>query len=171
MFGTLEQRINSLEDTIEQMSNEFIEFGDRIVAKSEPMAKMVSEPVLKSQSKPMNLGLNSPFDPFDFDALFAAATPSLTSHAVRQADPEICSQNYFQYPGNFNPRLNYRFFGTGNSFPQPTPTLETPWLTYVISGPSSFALRRHHRPPLQRSSRGTVTPRLRTDDLALPGSA
>lgn len=167
------------------MSNQFNEFGDRIVAKSEPMTKPVIlddlkrtterfldlaeaaespsdqeepssdsslmkkarvKPVSESQSRPMNLALNSLFDPFDFDALFAAATPPLTSHAVRQADPQIRSQNYFQYPGNFSPRLDYGFFGTGNSFSRPNPTSETPWLTYVISDPS----------PLQCGSTSTL---------------
>lgn len=165
------------------MSNEFIEFGDRIVARSEPttkpiilddlnrtterfldLAKTAESPsdlegpgsessltkkprvgspyspyFVESTQAPTNLEFGSPFDPFDFDALFAAATPSLTPHAIRQADLESRSQKYNQFPGSFSPRLNYGLFVTGTSFSQPHLTPETPWLTYVISGPSSFA--------------------------------
>ena len=144
----LQQRVETLESTIEGMSKEFLDFGDRLVRDPKTaevlddlrqatgrflkLARKAADPEDESSSTTVVDEANSTWPkfiapvavPFDFNALFLTAIPNL---------------NIPTTSGRFSPRLG---FGLPN-FPSPSiPTpWDNPWLSYLVAGPSSFASR------------------------------
>lgn len=80
-------------------------------------------------------------DPSSFSGLMLAATPQLSSHAIRQITPDSRAQMIAQSTGNFSPRHGYGMLSTSLPPSYPHPNAESPFLSYVISGPRSFAMR------------------------------
>lgn len=133
-------------DDVHQTTQRFLDLA-RKAANAEKSGELDVEtafPVSRSSNPDSSLLMASPFQ---FNALFSTGIPSYTIPTTGAiAAPMSSFSPLERNPGGgyFSPRLNYGLLSsswTSSSSPSPTTLWDNPWLSYLISGPNSFASR------------------------------